>query len=158
MYKWMFHGCLEHKEWHQQDIFWVVLNAAAVLLLLRLDLPSGFITTRPLSMMDSFIDDWKRHCLNVSWRREGVTGQIPLKCRLSECNLVVPCNNNVIDFALRGQEMTSKLPPFIPSARLKNSHQQLNLWEGIRPRRSCKETRVKNASEGFFFSFLLPEH
>lgn len=31
-------------------------NAAAFLLSLCLDLPSGFLTTRPLSMMDSFME------------------------------------------------------------------------------------------------------
>lgn len=49
----MFQGCLEHTS----QIFWgCFVNVAAVLLSLCLDLPSGSLTTRPLSMMDSFME------------------------------------------------------------------------------------------------------
>lgn len=72
--------------------------------------------------------DSQLYCLSVSWRCDGVnrltsyqalSPPLPLKPRLTGCNLVVPSNNNVIDFALQGQAMTFKLPSFVRAVRLK---------------------------------------
>lgn len=95
----------------------------------HLDLSSGFISTRYRVQDSDFSnDEWQLHCLSVSRRCNGVKRPTrhralspphPLKSRQIGCNLVVPCNNNGIDFALGGQAMTSKPPSFVWSARLK---------------------------------------
>lgn len=77
---------------------------------------------------DFSIDGRQLYCLSVRWGCDGVKRPTrhrallpprPLNPRLIECNLVVPRDNNAIDFALRGQAMTSKPPSFVGSARLK---------------------------------------
>lgn len=78
--------------------------------------------------MNSSTDDWHLYCLSVSLRGAGLKrptrhrALVPphhLKSWLIECGLVVPSNNNTIDFALRSQAMTSKMPSFVWSTKLK---------------------------------------
>lgn len=79
-------------------------------------------------IVNSSVDDWHLYCLSVSLRWAGLErathhrALVPphhLKSWLIECGLVVPSNNNTIDFALRGQAMTSKTPSFVWLTKLK---------------------------------------
>lgn len=132
-----------------------------------LDLPSGFISPRyprPISIADFSIDDRKLHCPSVSWRCDRVKSPTPHRalsprrqCRPFGCNLVVPGNNNAIDFALGGAERWPLNRPLLLVPQGWKSHHRPNLsdwsdriWEVRRRHWGYVASKIL----GNFFFFL----